>query len=151
MGLALILRVLLRLVVHDWYYVELTAWALLPYFQYYSVYWFMTGTTCSLLQGLCSYISSTTPSTGSRLLLRGVYWRGLAPILWQNHPNQSGLSALTIAIEAIQANTHLKWSKTTVYWVTSRCNHWNFDRDNAYIQSTRRWAQRLQQSTNFTS
>jgi RecA/RadA recombinase len=58
---------------------------------------------------------------------------------------------LTITIEAIWANTHLKWSKMTVCRVTSRCNHWNFDRNNAYIQPTRRWAQRLQQSTNFTS
>jgi hypothetical protein len=44
---------------------------------------------------------------------------------------------------------HLKWSKTTVSRVTSQCNHWNFQQNNAYIQPTRRWAQRFQQSTNF--
>jgi hypothetical protein len=37
-GLAPILPVLLRLLVHDWYYVEFTARASLPYCQYYSVY-----------------------------------------------------------------------------------------------------------------
>jgi hypothetical protein len=56
MGLAPILPVLLRLLVHDWYYVEFTAWA-------------------------CSHTSSTTLSTGSRLVLRRVYCMGLAPIL----------------------------------------------------------------------
>jgi hypothetical protein len=63
-------------------------------------------------------------------------------------PRQSipDISVLTITIEAIRANTHLKRSKTTVHRVTSRCNHWNFDQNNAYIQPTRRWAQRLQQS-----
>jgi hypothetical protein len=81
MGLAPILPVLLRLLVHDWYYVEFTAWASLPYFQYYSVYWFTTGTTWSLLHGPHSHTSSTTPSTGSPLVLRGVYCMGLAPIL----------------------------------------------------------------------
>jgi hypothetical protein len=45
MSLAPILSVLLRLLVHDSYYVEFTAWALLPYSQYYSLYWFMIGTT----------------------------------------------------------------------------------------------------------
>ena len=30
--------------------------------------------------------------------------------LWQNHPNQSGSSALTIIIKAIQVNTHFKRS-----------------------------------------
>jgi hypothetical protein len=51
-GITLTLSLLLRLPVHDWYYVEITAWASLPYFQYYSVYWFMTGTTWSLLHEL---------------------------------------------------------------------------------------------------
>jgi hypothetical protein len=37
MGLAPILPLVIRLLVHDWYYVEFTTWALLPYFQYYSV------------------------------------------------------------------------------------------------------------------
>jgi hypothetical protein len=39
----------------------------------------------------------------------------------------------------------------TVCRVTSRCNHWNFDRNNAYLQPTWTWAQILQQATNFTS
>jgi hypothetical protein len=38
MGIAPILPILLHLLVHDWYCVEFTAWALLPYFQYYSIY-----------------------------------------------------------------------------------------------------------------
>jgi hypothetical protein len=50
MGLAPILIVLLRLLVHDWYYVKFTAWALLPYFQYNSVYWFTTGITCKFAE-----------------------------------------------------------------------------------------------------
>jgi hypothetical protein len=37
MGPAPIVPLLLRLLVHDWYYVELTALAFLPYFQYYTV------------------------------------------------------------------------------------------------------------------
>jgi hypothetical protein len=61
-------------------YVEFTAWALLPYFQYYSVYWFMTGTTSSLLHGPCSHTFCTTPSIGSRLVLCRVYYVSLAPI-----------------------------------------------------------------------
>jgi hypothetical protein len=81
MALAHILTLLLCLLVHDSYYMEFTAWALLPYFQYYSVYWFMTGTTLSLLHGPCSRTSSTIPSTGSKLVLHGVYYMGLAPIL----------------------------------------------------------------------
>jgi hypothetical protein len=72
MGHAPILPILLCLLVHDWYYVEFTAWASLPYFQYYSIYWLMTGTTWSLLHGHYSHTASTTPSTGSRLVLRGV-------------------------------------------------------------------------------
>jgi hypothetical protein len=44
MDIAPILLVVLHLLVHDWYYIEFTAWASLPYFQYYFVYWFMTGT-----------------------------------------------------------------------------------------------------------
>jgi hypothetical protein len=56
MGIASILTVLLRRLVHDWYYVE-------------------------LLHGPCSHTSNSTPSTGSRLVLRGVYCMGLAPIL----------------------------------------------------------------------
>jgi hypothetical protein len=51
------------------------------YFQYYSVYWFMTGTTWSLLHGPRSHTSSTTLSIGPLLVLRGVYCMGLAPIL----------------------------------------------------------------------
>jgi hypothetical protein len=81
MGLAPILSVLLSLLVHDWYYIEFTAWASLLYFQHYSVYWFTTGTTWSFLHGPHSHTSSTTPSTGSRLILRRVYCMGLAPIL----------------------------------------------------------------------
>jgi hypothetical protein len=42
-GLAPILPVLLHLLVHDWYYVEFTAYVSLPYIQYYSIYWFTTG------------------------------------------------------------------------------------------------------------
>jgi hypothetical protein len=60
MGIAPILPVLLLLLVNDWYYVEFTVWASLPYLQYYSVYWFTTGTTCSLLQGYRSHATSTT-------------------------------------------------------------------------------------------
>jgi hypothetical protein len=56
MGFAPILPVLLRLLVHDWYYVEFTKWALLP-------------------------TPSTTPYTGSRLVLHQVYCMDLAPIL----------------------------------------------------------------------
>jgi hypothetical protein len=70
MGLAPILPVLLRLLVHDSYYVEFTVWASLLYSQYYSVYWFTTSTTSSLLHGSCSYTPSTTPSIGSPLVLR---------------------------------------------------------------------------------
>jgi hypothetical protein len=104
MGLAPILPVLLLLLVHDWYYVEFTAWGSLWYFQYYSVYWFTTSTTCnllkgprpnifssvywfttsttwSLLHGSHSHTSSTTPSTGSRLVLHGVYCKGFVPTL----------------------------------------------------------------------
>jgi hypothetical protein len=51
-------------------------------------------------------------------------------------PKLIHLNALTITIEAIRANTHIKWSKMTVCRVTSRCNHWNFDRNNAYLQPT---------------
>jgi hypothetical protein len=105
MGLAPILPLQLRLLVHDWYYMKFTAWASLPYFQYYSIYWFTTGTTSSLLHRhsshTCSttpsnwfmtcttwsllhkprsHTSSTTPSTRSWLILRGVYCMGLAPI-----------------------------------------------------------------------
>jgi hypothetical protein len=124
MGIVTILRVLLHLLVRDSYYVEFTTWASLPYFHYYSVYWFttstawcllnapcshtsstlsigwsslhgacshssnttpsnwfMTGTTWSFLQRHCSHTSKTTPSTGSRLVLHGVYCMDLAPIL----------------------------------------------------------------------
>jgi hypothetical protein len=81
MGLAPILLVLLRLLVHHWYYVEFTTWALLPYSQYYSVYWFTTSTTLSLLHGHCSHTASNTLFTDSRLVLRGVYCMGLSPIL----------------------------------------------------------------------
>jgi hypothetical protein len=63
----------LPLLVHDWYYVEFTAWASLTYSQYYSICWFTTGITCSLLQGYRSHTTSTTPFTGSRLVLRGDY------------------------------------------------------------------------------
>jgi hypothetical protein len=55
--------------------------ALLLYFQYYSIYWFMTSTTWSLLHELCSHTSNTTPFTGLRLVLCGVYCMGFAPIL----------------------------------------------------------------------
>jgi hypothetical protein len=58
MGLAPILPVLLRLLVYDWYYMELTAWASLLYLQYYSIYWFTIGTTWSLMHGHRSDISS---------------------------------------------------------------------------------------------
>jgi hypothetical protein len=94
MGLAPILLVLLRLLVHDWSCVKFTAWALLPYSQYYfvywfyvefsawaslpyskykSVYWFTTGTASSLLHGHHSHTTSTTPFTGLRLILLGVF------------------------------------------------------------------------------
>jgi hypothetical protein len=53
-GLTPILLVLLRLLVQDWYYVEFTAWA-------------------------CSHSPSTTPSTSSRLVLHGVYCMGSLP------------------------------------------------------------------------
>jgi hypothetical protein len=56
-------------------------WALLSYSQYNSIYWFPTGTTSSLLQGLCSHTPSTTPFTGFRLVLRRFYCMGFAPIL----------------------------------------------------------------------
>jgi hypothetical protein len=56
MGLAPILAVLLHLMVHDWYYVELLHWP-------------------------CSHTPSNTPSTSSRLVLRRVYCMGLAPML----------------------------------------------------------------------
>jgi hypothetical protein len=65
-----------RLVLHG-----VCCMASIPNFQYYSVYWFTTGTTWSLLHGHCSQTSSTTLFTGSWLVLHGVYWRGLAPIL----------------------------------------------------------------------
>jgi hypothetical protein len=81
MGLVPILAVLLRLLVHDKCYVEFTTWALPPYSPYYSSYWFTTGTTTSLLHGPCPHTPSTTPSTGSRLVLQQVYCMGLAPIL----------------------------------------------------------------------
>jgi hypothetical protein len=81
MGLTPILLVLLHLPVHDWYYMESTARALYPHFQYYSVYWFTTGTTCSLLQGHHSHTASTTPIIGSQLLLRGVYCKVIIPIV----------------------------------------------------------------------
>jgi hypothetical protein len=81
MGLAPILPVLLRLLVHDWYYNKFTAWALPPYSKSYSVYWFMTGTTLSLLHEPCSHTPSTTPPTDLRLVLHGVYSTSLAPIL----------------------------------------------------------------------
>jgi hypothetical protein len=80
MGLAPILPVLLRLLVYDWYYMEFTAWAMLPYLQYYSFYWFTTGTAWSLLHGPHSHTSSTSLSTGLRLVLRGVYCMGLTPV-----------------------------------------------------------------------
>jgi hypothetical protein len=80
-SLAPILPVLLCLLVHDWYYIEFTAWALFPYFQYYSVYWFTTCTTSSLLHGPCSHAFSTTSSTGSQLVWCRVYCMGLTPIL----------------------------------------------------------------------
>jgi hypothetical protein len=63
MGLAPILPLQLRLLVHDWYYMKFTAWASLPYFQYYSIYWFTTGTTSSLLHRHSSHTSNTTPSS----------------------------------------------------------------------------------------
>jgi hypothetical protein len=81
MGLTPILPVLLHLLVNDWYYVEFTAWALLPYCQYYSVYWFTTGTTWSLMHECRSHTSSTTLFTGSQLVLHGVYCMGMALIL----------------------------------------------------------------------
>jgi hypothetical protein len=81
MGLSPILPVLLCLTDHDYYYVEFTVWDLLPYFHYYPVYWFMTGTSWSLLHGHCSHTSSTSLSTGSHLVLHGVYCIGIAPIL----------------------------------------------------------------------
>jgi hypothetical protein len=80
-GIALTLLVLLCLLIHDWYYVEFTAWASLLYCQYYSVYWLTIGTTWSLLKGHRSHTASTTLSTSSRLVLRRVYCIGLAPIL----------------------------------------------------------------------
>jgi hypothetical protein len=49
MGIAPILLVLLHLLAYDWYYIKFTAWALLPYSDYYSVYWLTTGNTSSLL------------------------------------------------------------------------------------------------------
>jgi hypothetical protein len=105
MGFAPILLVLLRLLVYDCYYIEFTAWASLPYFQYNSVYWFTTGIRASLLKGSRSHRSSnaqvtsfwlifymllmgsrtdtysTTPFIGLRLVLRGVYCMGFAPII----------------------------------------------------------------------
>jgi hypothetical protein len=63
-----ILPVLLHLLVHDGHYVEFTEWASLPHFQYYSVHWFTTSTTCSLMQWPRSHTSSTTPFTSSRLV-----------------------------------------------------------------------------------
>jgi hypothetical protein len=92
MGLTPILPLLHRLLVHDCYYVQVTAWASLPNFKYYSVYWFTnsttrkwdslqvyyfqyfvykftTCTTCSLLNGIRSHTSSTTPIAGSWLVL----------------------------------------------------------------------------------
>jgi hypothetical protein len=55
-GLALILPVLLHLLVHDWYYMEFTAWAR-------------------------SYTYSTTPFIGSQLVLHAVYCKDIASIL----------------------------------------------------------------------
>jgi hypothetical protein len=81
MGFAPILPVLLHLLIHDCYYIKFTAWTSLPYFQYYSVYWFMAGTTSSLLLRPRSHNSSTTPSTGSRLVLHRVCCKGLATIV----------------------------------------------------------------------
>jgi hypothetical protein len=69
MGLAHILPVLLYLLVHDWYYVQFTARLSLPYYQYYSVYWFTTSTTWRLLKGLRSHASSNGQSTSSQLIL----------------------------------------------------------------------------------
>jgi hypothetical protein len=37
MGFARLLPLVIRLLLHDCYYGEFTAWALVPYFQYYSV------------------------------------------------------------------------------------------------------------------
>jgi hypothetical protein len=69
MSLAPILPVLLRLLIYDWYYMEFTARALLPYCQCYSVYWFMISTTWSLLKGFRSHASSNGQITSSRLVL----------------------------------------------------------------------------------
>jgi hypothetical protein len=76
-----ILPVLLRLLVYDLYYVEFTAWAFLLYFQYYSIFWFTSSTTWSLLHGHRSQTSSTTLFTGSRQVLHGVWCMGIAPKL----------------------------------------------------------------------
>jgi hypothetical protein len=81
MSVAPILPVLLCLLVHNWYYMEFIAWAWLSYFQYYSIYWFTTGTTWSLLHGPRCDTVNTTPSTGLRLVLHRVYCMDLAPIL----------------------------------------------------------------------
>jgi hypothetical protein len=68
-SIVLILLVLLHLLIHDWYYVEFTARDSLPYCQYYSVYWFMTSTTWSLLHGLRSHASRNDQLTSYRLVL----------------------------------------------------------------------------------
>jgi hypothetical protein len=46
-----------------------------------SHYWFMTSTSWSLLPEPCSHTLCTTPTTGSHLVLRGVYYMGIVPIL----------------------------------------------------------------------
>jgi hypothetical protein len=72
-GIAPTLLILLPLLVYDWYYVEFAKGVMLSYFQYYSVYWFMTSTTCNIPKWSRPNIFSTTPFTGSRLVLRAVY------------------------------------------------------------------------------
>jgi hypothetical protein len=81
MGIAPKLPLLLCLLVHDWYYMEFAAWASLPNCQYYSIYGFTTSTTWSLLHGHHSQTVSTTPFTGSRLVLHGVCCMDFIPKL----------------------------------------------------------------------
>jgi hypothetical protein len=69
MGIAPKLAALLCLLVHDKYYMEFDAWASLLNCQYYSIYWFTTGTTWSLLNGHRSQTSSNARTTSFRLVL----------------------------------------------------------------------------------
>jgi hypothetical protein len=121
-------------------FLSLASWSSVTYlyFQYYSIYRFATSTTWSLLKGLCSHTSSTILFTGSQLVLRTVYWRGLDQyfqyysiywfttgttcsllkgLLWQN---QLELYRLTHASPFQRAPTYFKRYNPLVCRVASR-------------------------------